>query len=82
MVALTYQSSAADNTAKTTYTFTSLGIGAENPAKRVFVAVDWRDNDNPRGTLSSATIGGVQATIARQHSLMASNLTGAGQRMF
>lgn len=63
---LTYQSYAIDLTGLTTYSFASVGIGSADSTRRVIVAVHW--GNSAARTLSSATIGGVSATIHVQSS--------------
>jgi hypothetical protein len=64
----TFTDSVVDATNLTTYTFTSRAIGAVDSTRRVVVGVAW--GNSIARTLSSATIGGVGATIHVQ--------TGAG----
>lgn len=52
---------AVDATDNTTYTFSGVAIGAAQSDRKVIVAVDWRAA--AAVTLSSATIGGIAATI-------------------
>lgn len=54
-----------DDTNQATYTFTSAAIGVADASRRVVVAVHWGQATNNR-TLSSATIGGIAATIHSQ----------------
>lgn len=49
----------------TTYTFTNAAIGVADATRRVVLAVHWGQATNNR-TLSSATIGGIAATIHNQ----------------
>src|SRR5262245_51584457 len=55
--------SASDTVNRTTYTFTGLSIGAADATRRVICAVHWDANSVGGQTISSATIGGVSATI-------------------
>lgn len=62
---LTYQSYAIDTADLTTYSFASVGIGTADSTRRVIAAAHWGASSR---TLSSATIGGVSATIHVQSS--------------
>jgi len=55
----------SSTSALTTYSFTSVSIGAASATRRVIVLVHGRSGTNLR-TISSATIGGVAATIDAQ----------------
>jgi hypothetical protein len=59
---LTYVATTIDTTDQTTYTFTSHAVGAADPTRRVVVVCHW-SRATSVGTLNSATIGGVGATI-------------------
>lgn len=62
---VSYQSTATDNTAQTTYTFTSMACANPSATRNVVVGFMAR---TVAGTISSATIGGVSATISVQAS--------------
>lgn len=54
-----------DDTNASTYTFTSAAIGTADATRRVVVVAHWAQATNNR-TLTSATIGGIAATIHQQ----------------
>jgi hypothetical protein len=47
----------------TTYTFSGRAIGAADSTRRVFACIHWATTGSVTGTVSSATIGGVAATV-------------------
>jgi hypothetical protein len=62
---LTFIGATSDESNQSTYTFTSHAIGTADATRRVVVAVHWAQATNNR-TLTSATIGGIAATIHNQ----------------
>ncbi len=66
--AVSYIGYTEDTANRTTYTFAGESFGAEHSARTIFVNVHWSSSATAR-TLSSATIGGVAATIHGQSSL-------------
>lgn len=61
-----FTDSAIDNGGGASYTFTSKSIGTAEANRRVFVIFCCQRNDTVSLTVTSATIGGVAATIAGQ----------------
>jgi hypothetical protein len=59
----TFVTSVSDTSNATTYTFTDASVGAADSTRKVYVTVHW---GGAAVTLSSATIGGVSATIHEQ----------------
>lgn len=62
---LSYIGLSSDNTASSTPSYSGVSIGAADSTRRVFAVVHWGVTNAAR-TLSSATIGGVAATIHAQ----------------
>jgi hypothetical protein len=74
ITAFEFLQATADNGNLTTYTFTGVNFGAADANRRIVIGVLLRAGGIGR-TVSSATIGGVSATILNQQDL---NLSGAG----
>lgn len=62
-MALSFLQTAGDATDLTTYTFSSQNLGATASDRFIICAITGRSSDGSARTLSSATIGGVTATI-------------------
>jgi hypothetical protein len=62
---LAFEESRADTTSQSTYTFAAVDIGAASSSRHVIVTVGVSD-DSDTGTISSATIGGIAATVVVQ----------------
>lgn len=67
---ISFRAAYSNPTNATTYTFAATDIGAapaEGETREVFYSVEWYQGAVATRTLSSATIGGVAATITTQH---------------
>lgn len=64
-MALDYRTQASDTTTQTTYTFTSVSLGAVSNDRKIIVSVIAR-KAGTGGTISSVTVGGVTATQIQQ----------------
>lgn len=64
----TYNAFVADTVDRTTYTFTAVDIGTASSTRLVVVTVQGRGNPLANRTISSATIGGVSATLVSNQS--------------
>ena len=53
------------------YTFTSVNFGTANTNRRIYIAVSWINGSTPR-PISSATIGGITATLFTSYSTVGS----------
>lgn len=71
---LSYITTVSDTANNTTYTFSTTSIGAADSTRRVVVIAHWHRNTGADKTISSATIGGVSATIHVQ----ATDIIGVG----
>lgn len=65
---LSFVGTVADDSNLTTYSFATAGIGAADATRRTVVACHWYSTGTGAVTMSSATIGGVAATIHVQAS--------------
>lgn len=67
-VAVSYESTAQNVNASSSYSFSAMDIGAAAADRRVFITVSWAGDDFPE-QIASATIGGIAATIHKQQTL-------------
>ena len=63
---LSYVTALQDTVGRTTYTFTAASIGTADTEREVFVVIQVSKGSLSNRSISSATIGGVAATIATQ----------------
>lgn len=65
-LSLTYITSGGSTSDLTTYTFSGISFGNENPTREIFFAFNW--SSTTARTVSSVTIGGVTATLTTNYS--------------
>lgn len=75
-----YLGTTIDTTSNTTYTFAGESLGVAASSREVFVAVSWKGGAALR-TLSSATIGGISATIHIQDGVSNGSTLSVGAAM-
>lgn len=73
---VTYRDNASSSVLQSSYTFSGLSIGPTGSNRLVVVAVGWTNSTGIARTVSSATIGGVSATIQCQINDAASTAPG------